>query len=108
MTTPEFIEWLDGKMAEHDVGKLVPPNKVIAADLDNCLEAKVRSAVTERILREARLDDQVRTALAAIERPTAAVLTKGITKMFKRAPEREWRDHVETVAIKLLDEQQEV
>jgi hypothetical protein len=102
MTTPQFIAWLDGKMAEHDVGKLVPPNEVIAAELDNRLETKVRSAMTERILREAGLDDQVRTALAAIERPTAAALTKGITKMFKRAPEREWRDHVEIVAGELL------
>jgi hypothetical protein len=101
MTTPQFIEWLDAKMAEHDVGKLVPPHEVIAAELDDRLEEKVRSVVIERILREARLYDQVRTALAAIKRPTTAALTKGITKMFEGAPEREWREYVETVASTL-------
>jgi hypothetical protein len=28
MTTPQFIEWLDGKMADY-VGKLIPPEQVI-------------------------------------------------------------------------------
>jgi hypothetical protein len=54
MTTPEFIEWLDGKMAGYD--KLVPPDEMIGAELDNRIAAKIRAAITERILREARLD----------------------------------------------------
>ena len=56
MTTPQFIAWLDGKMAAHD-GKLIPPSDVLEAELAERIENKVRAALTERILREAGLDE---------------------------------------------------
>jgi hypothetical protein len=96
MTTPEFIAWLDGKMAGYD--KLVPPGDVLTAELDKSVEAKVRAAITERILREAGLDNQVATAIAAIEKPSPAVLAEGIQHLFEQEPESEWRDHIEVVA----------
>jgi hypothetical protein len=100
MTTPEFIAWLDRKMADHGAGKLVSPEAVIVTELEKRLEAKTRTSVMERILREAGFEDQVTETLDAIKRPTASSLVKGIRTMFKREPEREWRDHVETVAAK--------
>jgi hypothetical protein len=100
MTTPQFIEWLDSKMAEH-IGKLIPPPDVLVAELDKRIESKVREAITERILREADLEDQVTAAIAAIEKPTAKVLAEGIEKMFKSKLDREWRDHIEATAKKL-------
>ena len=54
VTTPEFIEWLDRKLAAYGAGKLIPPPDVIVAELETKLESKVRDAITERILREAR------------------------------------------------------
>jgi hypothetical protein len=98
MTTPEFIAWLDRKMVEHGGGKLIPPNEVIAAELEKRLDSKVRAVITERILREARLDDQVAAALAEIDRPDVAELTVGIKQLFEHNPEHEWRDHVEATA----------
>ena len=62
------------------------------------IESKVRAAITERILREAGLEDQVAAAIAAIKKPSAAALAKGIKQLFKRKPDREWRDHIETIA----------
>ncbi len=96
MTTPQFIEWLDGKLAAYD--KLVPPPNVLVAELDARIESKVRAAVTERILREAGFETQVATAIAAIEKPDAAALANDIKKLFKREADREWRDHIEEVA----------
>jgi hypothetical protein len=74
MTTPEFIEWLNRKMAEQCSGKLIPPDDVLVTELEKRLEAKVRAAVTERILREAKFEGQVATALATIRRPNAVDL----------------------------------
>ena len=34
MTTPQFITWLDRKMAEHGDGKLVPPSDVVVHELE--------------------------------------------------------------------------
>jgi hypothetical protein len=100
MTTPEFIEWLDGKMAEH--GKLIPPADVLEAELDEKLEESVRAAITERILREADFQGQVAKALKAINCPSGAVLAGGIGRMFNHSPMREWRDHIAGVVRKLM------
>ena len=100
MTTPQFIAWLDRKMAEHGTGKLIPPPDVLEAELDRRIEAKLRAAITERILREAGLDNQVAEALNAIRRPNGGTLTKAIKNLFKRTPGCQWRDHVEAIAHK--------
>jgi hypothetical protein len=101
MTTPQFIAWLDDKMEAHGVGKLIPPSDVLTVELDERLAAKVRAAVTARILREARADEQIAEALAAIARPDAAALRAGIQQLFEDEPEAEWRDHIETTADEL-------
>jgi hypothetical protein len=102
MTTPEFIEWLDAKMEEHDaVGKLIPPNDVLTAELEINLEDRVRKTVTERILREAGLDRQVAEALSEISRPSAASLANGIRKMHEKSPANEWRNYIDKAADKL-------
>jgi hypothetical protein len=102
MTTPQFIEWLDAKDEEHDaVVKLVPPNDVLNAELENNLEDRVRRIVADRILREAGLDRQVVEALARISRPNVASLANGIRKMYQASPENEWRNYIGTTANKL-------
>jgi hypothetical protein len=98
MTTPEFIEWLDAKMAEQGDGKLIPPPGVLAAELDQRIEEKVRASITERILREAGFEEQVAATIAAIEKPDATALADGITQLFEQQPDQEWRDHIEAVA----------
>ena len=101
MTTPQFIEWLDEKMAEFGDGKLIPPADVLEEELADRIESKVREAITERILREADLDDQVAAAIAAIHQPDAANLEKTIKALFEQESDREWRDAIEEVAAKL-------
>ena len=99
MSTPEFIRWLDSKMAAYD--KLIPPAAVLDTELDKRIEAKVRTAITERILREAGLENQVAAAVAAIDKPSPAVLAEGIGRLFRQEPDSEWRDHVEAIAREL-------
>ncbi len=101
MTTPQLIEWLDQKMAEFGCGKLIPPLDVLEHDLAERIESKVRSAIAERILREARIDDQVAVAVAAIETPDGTQLASDIERLFEEEPDREWRDAIETVAGRL-------
>ena len=98
MTTPRLIEWLDAKMAEHGVGKLVPPQDVIEAEFAANVEANVRTTLTEKILREAGLERQVKAAIKKLKKPTPAVLAKGIRQSFKEQLDREWRAHIESEA----------
>src|SRR5262249_61973801 len=82
-------------------GKLMPPADILENELADRVEDKVRTAITERILREAGLDEQVAEAMAAIKKPTATTLEQGIRRLFKREPNREWRDHIDVVAQKI-------
>jgi hypothetical protein len=100
MTTPEFIAWLDRKMAKHGDGKLVPPPEVLTAELDKRIKDKVEDDIRERILREAGFEDQVAKAVATIKTPSGAALAKGVRRLFKQEPEREWRDAIEAEAGK--------
>jgi hypothetical protein len=96
MTTPAFIAWLDGKMAEH-AGKLIPPDDVLLEEFDARIEHLIRDETTARILREAGLQNQVAAAVAAVERPTADALAYAIRQGFELAPETQWRDHINEV-----------
>jgi hypothetical protein len=100
MTTPQLLRWLDAKMAEHGDGKLIPPHEVLEQELAEQIEAKVREQITERVLREARIDDQVTDAVAKIKTPDGAKLARDIAKMFKRQRDAEWHAHIEAVARK--------
>jgi hypothetical protein len=98
MTTPQLIEWLDEKMDEFGGGKLIPPAPVLEQELADRIKSKVRAAITERILREAKLDDQVAAAIAKIKTPDGTKLARDIERLFEQQPDREWRDAIEAVA----------
>jgi hypothetical protein len=83
--------------------KLIPPPDVLEAELSKSIEEKIRSAFTERILREARFEDQIAEAIAAIEKPDAAALEDGIEELFEEQPDAQWRDHITAVAEELSD-----
>jgi hypothetical protein len=91
-TTPELMAWLDRKLAEHGAVKLIPPHKVIAGEFEDELAATVRAAVIQRILREAKAEQQVAKALLKIKRPTGPSIVKSIKAMFARDDKRPWRD----------------
>ena len=55
----------------------------------------VRATLTERILREAGLDQQVKAAIDKIKKLGAMTLAKGIKESFKEKADREWREHIE-------------
>jgi hypothetical protein len=98
MTTPQLIEWLDMKMKVLGCGKLIPPAEVLEEDLAARAEKKVRAEITKRILREADLDAQVATAMAALQLPDGEALAHGIEQLFEAQPDAEWRAHIEAVA----------
>ncbi|WP_334406007.1 hypothetical protein [Bradyrhizobium sp. AZCC 2289] len=101
MTTPQLIQWLDEKMARFGSGKLIPPPQVLEQDLADRIENKVRATITERILREARIDDQVAAVIGAIRKPDGTKLARDIKGLFEQQSDREWRDAIEVVASRV-------
>jgi hypothetical protein len=101
MTTPQLIEWLDAKMAEFGGGKLIPPQDVLEQELADRIEDKVREAITGRILREAKAEDQITAAIAKIATPDGEELASDIEELFEEESDSEWRDAIETVASRV-------
>lgn len=74
---------------------------MLEAELADRIEKKVRADLTEQILREGGLESRVAASVAAIKTPKGTTLAKDIRQMFKREPEREWRDQIEATATNL-------
>jgi hypothetical protein len=105
MTTPQFIGWLDGKMAAFGNGKLVPPARVLTADLSSTIELRLHRQITDRILREAGIEEKVAAALQAIHLPLPAELHRTIGDALLDQPEASWRAAIERLADQLVASQ---
>ena len=102
MTTPQFIAWLDAKMAEHDGRKIVPPADVLEAEVRAKMAHRLREALVEKVLREARIDEQVTDALGEIELPSADVLQKDVGAWLETNERALWRGFADEFARGLL------
>jgi hypothetical protein len=102
MTTPQFIGWLDDKMAAFGNGKLVPPARVLTANLSDRLEHRLHQQITEQILREARIEQRVAAALGAIGLPLPEDLCEVVEHSLAGEPAASWRAAVAQVADRLL------
>ncbi|OBZ15946.1 hypothetical protein A8L34_27910 [Bacillus sp. FJAT-27264] len=63
MTTPEFIEWLEGKMEEYGVGKVIPTEDVLSRTFDESAERLIRSQVMDTILEQSNYEMRVKVEL---------------------------------------------
>jgi hypothetical protein len=99
-TTPQFIEWLDRKMADR-AGKVVPPARTLAERLNERVRQRLRDAIVARVLAEARIDDQVDAAMGALSERlvgVAAGLADRVNEELKDDPQRYWADAVGDLA----------
>lgn len=103
MTTPQIIAWLDEKMAEHGIRKVLPPAIVIAEETRHRLTKSVERIVTERVLREAKVPDQVDRIMADIEIPPAEVLTEEVKGWIEDHETDAWFDGVSSVVEDIAD-----
>lgn len=58
MSSPQFIEWLDGKFAKY-AEKVVPPNPILRSQLEQQTRQAIERMMAERILKAASFDEKV-------------------------------------------------
>lgn len=95
MSSPQFITWLDAKMASLGTGKVIPPEDVLDAHVRQIAEAQARAYLTARILRDADLDGQVAALLDQQEAVIAADIEQApaiIAAAFAEQPTHTWAD----------------
>ena len=100
MTTPQFLDWIERKMEDHaeENGvdkKVIPPADVIDIELKARLRASLREQIAKRILREAKLEEQVQDTMDAIEAPEAT--SDKINDWFEDHETESWRDYLDEV-----------
>jgi len=80
MTSDQFIAWLEGKLDEHGVQKVIPDSKVLGA-------AYRRAAFLQKLdLAQAELAKQIKADAVAL--PTA--LPKKVERLLRETPELSW------------------
>ena len=75
-------------MQEHDGQKVIPPAAVIADEAADRLAEHMRRIIAERVLQDARIDNQVAEALRAIEAPTGEALSAELTTWLAANPDQ--------------------
>jgi hypothetical protein len=103
MTTPDFIAWLDAKMQQHGAAKVVPPAAAVGAEMAARLADHTRRIVTERILRETRVDEQVAAALRSLTVPGDVELRAGVVAWLQGHRDSAWRDYIDGLARSSAD-----
>lgn len=107
MTTPQLLEWLDRKLAPWHNGKIVPPVPVLSDTLTNDVRNLFRAELTEKALREARVDERVIAEMeAAAGRLAAASVNLDIQVMagLHRDPVKLWTGPVAELAERVVKE----
>jgi len=106
MTTPNFLKWLDDKMALSGQGKLIPPQAILTKELHDKVQETLKQTLTELILKENDLEGQVRIKyeeLKPVLDKKAKRLVKDVTKDLEKKPTQSWRDPVKRVAVNLAE-----
>jgi len=96
MTTPNFLRWLDDKIALTGQGKLIQPEAVLTKELHDKVQETLKQTLTELILKE-------NEELKPVHDEKAKRLAKDVTKDLEKKPTQSWRDPVKRVAINLAE-----
>ncbi|MFC7461040.1 hypothetical protein [Hydrogenophaga defluvii] len=92
MSSPQFIEWLDGKFEQYS-DKVVPPSPVLSDAFGQATQASVKRMLAARILEEAGFDQKVEALVReARTQATALDLNQIVRQGLKTAPQARW-DH---------------
>jgi hypothetical protein len=104
MTTPQFLGWMDGKLAPYD-GKLIPPEPVLAEALASAVRGKLKDAITARVLREADIESQFEEAyrrLAPAVGGHAGALGSHVKDALEEAQGDPWTKPIDRLADEII------
>jgi hypothetical protein len=104
-TTPQFLAWLDEKMAAYE-GKVIPPTPVLEGRLNDQVREQLRESITKRVLEKAKIDDQVDEAMAARSEKLADAaedLSDRVAGELEDNPQRHWAEVVDDFAVSVAE-----
>lgn len=106
MSTPIFLQWLDDKMEKYGLGKMIPPDSILAQELHEKAREKLKQDITDKILKEQDANGQIERAfekLMPVLNEKAKELAKDVTEDMAKKSDQSWRDPVLKVAHDLVE-----
>jgi hypothetical protein len=104
MTTPQFLAWLDRKIAPYHAGKLVPPEHVLVDRLRESVRKEMRQRIVEDVLRQADVDGRVARACAALEpgvEHRLVGIVQEVSEALRADPSKHWSGPLDQAAAEL-------
>ena len=98
-TVPDAPHVPDGK-------KIVPPPPVVAEETSKWLADHMRRIITDRVLAEPRIDEQVAEALRNVTVPAGEELVDGLDGWLEANPDQHWTHYINNVARDLAERPQ--
>lgn len=95
MTMPQFIAWLDGKMAEHGIEKVIPPTDYVEETLHDDTVNTMRRKIETQILAEANVNEKVMAAMVDIVIPDAREIEDDLPEWLVDNPTDRWKGWVD-------------
>jgi hypothetical protein len=105
MTSPQFVEWLEGKFGEIATKKVVPPSRVLEKALKNAAEAKLRAQLAKKILTDNGFEDKVERQMISVigKMPDPRQLKDQIKDELGGNSAKRWSDPVDKLAQQLVE-----
>jgi hypothetical protein len=85
-------------MDEHSTGKVIPPAEFVIETIREEAEQITRQRLTDKILREAGLDEQIEKAMQVIDLPVVENVQADMLKFFADNPTEPWRTRAGEIA----------
>jgi hypothetical protein len=89
-------------MRLHEGDKVVPPADVVDEEAAQRLTSHVRAGITERVLREAGIEEQVASAVEALSIPPGSDLIAAMRVWLEAHPDRLWSEYVDEAMQELI------
>lgn len=106
MSTPEFLEWLEGKMEKYGAGKIVPPDYVLFDKLKERIAEDTKNQLIKRILNESNFEDLLEKEIAKNETEGSIMignLQERVAEELANNPVDSWKNPISRIAREIVD-----
>ena len=102
MTSPQFLKWLESKMEEQGVAKVIPTNTVMQNELKTEVTRLVEQRIAQDILDDAGYEDQVKKAIKHLKPHLSTnTLHQQVQTDLIKNKEHHWKTPIKTLARKI-------
>jgi DNA topoisomerase VI subunit B len=105
MTSPQRVAWVERKLSEHNIKKVIPPDYVAKETLVERLQQEIEDVVREEALQNAQswIAEQIRERLTAIQLPTTVDLRNLIAELLGKHPRDNWMNVIRILVARITE-----